>query len=191
MSLVRRFGIASVLVLAACGGGSDSSMWTSLDEQNIDSQPAQQCTAGQPDPRACDPADAKKTTVCHIPPGNPANMHTICVGNAAVPAHMAHGDVLGSCCPLMTGGGDGGVGTGGGTGTGGGGGTGTGGGGGTGTGGGGGTGTGGGGGTGTGGGGGTGTGGGGGAGTGGGGGGGTGGGTAGADMGSTGGGPIN
>ncbi len=98
MSLVRKFGLAGVLVLAACGGGSDNSMWTSLDEQNIDSQPPQVCKAGQPDPRACDPTDKKKTTVCHIPPGNPANMHTICVGNPAVPAHMAHGDFLGPCC---------------------------------------------------------------------------------------------
>lgn len=39
----------------------------------------------------------KKTTICHIPPGNPANMHTISVGNPAVPAHLAHGDKLGAC----------------------------------------------------------------------------------------------
>jgi len=58
------------------------------------------CTVNAPDPRACDPADTSKTTVCHIPPGNPANAHTICVGNAAVPAHIDHGDVLGTCtCP--------------------------------------------------------------------------------------------
>jgi hypothetical protein len=52
------------------------------------------------DARACDPADTKKTTVCHIPPGNPANAHTICIGNPAVDAHLAHGDILGECtCP--------------------------------------------------------------------------------------------
>jgi len=38
-----------------------------------------------------------KTTICHIPPGNPANAHTITVGNPAVPAHLAHGDKLGAC----------------------------------------------------------------------------------------------
>ena len=103
MSLARSLCLAGVLGLAACGGRVDnSSMWTPLDEANLDSQPAQQCTAGQPDPRACAPGDAKKTTVCHIPPGNPANEHTICVGNAAVPAHLAHGDVLGSCCAQQT-----------------------------------------------------------------------------------------
>jgi hypothetical protein len=69
-----------------------------------DNDPPQVCTAGQPDPRACDPADTKKTTVCHIPPGNPSNEHTICVGNASVPAHLAHGDLLGSCCDQGDGG---------------------------------------------------------------------------------------
>jgi hypothetical protein len=38
-----------------------------------------------------------KTTLCHIPPGNPANAHTITVGNPAVKAHLAHGDKLGAC----------------------------------------------------------------------------------------------
>jgi hypothetical protein len=57
---------------------------------------------------ACEPGDPKKTTICHIPPGNPANAHTICVGNAAVPAHLHnHGDYLGICahetpCPPPT-----------------------------------------------------------------------------------------
>jgi hypothetical protein len=38
-----------------------------------------------------------KTSICHIPPGNPSNAHTISVGNAAVDAHLAHGDSLGRC----------------------------------------------------------------------------------------------
>jgi len=38
-----------------------------------------------------------KVTLCHVPPGNPANAHTIVVGEAAVPAHLAHGDSLGAC----------------------------------------------------------------------------------------------
>jgi len=47
---------------------------------------------------ACDPGEKKKTTICHIPPGNPANAHTLCVGNAAVPAHVRnHGDTVGPC----------------------------------------------------------------------------------------------
>jgi hypothetical protein len=68
---------------------------------------------------ACDPQDTKKTTICHVPPGNPANAHTLCIGNAAVPAHLRnHPDYLGPCkseppCPPP------GTGTGGSTGSGG------------------------------------------------------------------------
>jgi hypothetical protein len=46
-------------------------------------------------PRAC---QAGKTLICHVPPGNPSNRHSICVGNPAVPAHLGHGDSAG-CCP--------------------------------------------------------------------------------------------
>ncbi len=38
-----------------------------------------------------------KVDVCHIPPGNPDNAHTITVGEPAVDAHLAHGDFLGHC----------------------------------------------------------------------------------------------
>lgn len=45
------------------------------------------------------PASAKqvKVTICHVPPGNPANAHTITVAAPAVAAHLAHGDTLGAC----------------------------------------------------------------------------------------------
>ncbi|HNZ43394.1 MAG TPA: hypothetical protein PLI16_01305 [Bacteroidales bacterium] len=36
-------------------------------------------------------------TICHIPPGNPANAHTITISVNALPAHLAHGDFVGSC----------------------------------------------------------------------------------------------
>ncbi len=38
-----------------------------------------------------------KVYVCHIPPGNPANSHTLCISYNALAAHLAHGDFLGSC----------------------------------------------------------------------------------------------
>ena len=37
--------------------------------------------------------------LCHHPPGNPDNHQMIVVGEAAVPAHLAHGDHLHSMCP--------------------------------------------------------------------------------------------
>jgi len=43
-------------------------------------------------------SSTEKVTICHIPPGNPGNAHTITVGSPAVRAHEAHGDYIeGSC----------------------------------------------------------------------------------------------
>lgn len=98
MRVLRVLCVASMMSFAACGGGDASSVSQADSTAMDDANPGPACVPGQPDPRACNPADTMKTTVCHIPPGNPANKHTICVGNPAVPAHRAHGDFLGSCC---------------------------------------------------------------------------------------------
>jgi hypothetical protein len=46
--------------------------------------------------KAC--TNPKKVLVCHIPPGNPANAHDICVGARAVEPHQTlHGDTIGAC----------------------------------------------------------------------------------------------
>lgn len=40
----------------------------------------------------------KKELICHIPPGNPDNAHTICVSRHAVETHQEHhGDLVGPC----------------------------------------------------------------------------------------------
>lgn len=44
-------------------------------------------------------AGQSKVTICHIPPGNPANAHEITVSASAVAAHLKHGDVRGECAP--------------------------------------------------------------------------------------------
>lgn len=36
-------------------------------------------------------------TICHYPPGNPTNVQTITISVNALPAHLAHGDYVGSC----------------------------------------------------------------------------------------------
>jgi hypothetical protein len=52
-------------------------------------------------------AGADKVQVCHIPPGNPDNFHTISVSQNALQAHLDHGDLSGpcylSCTTLCTG----------------------------------------------------------------------------------------
>ncbi len=42
-------------------------------------------------------AQAAKVDVCHLPPGNPDNWHTISVSENALQAHLSHGDLEGSC----------------------------------------------------------------------------------------------
>ncbi len=42
-------------------------------------------------------ANNGKVTVCHFPPGNPANMQTLSVSQNAVKAHLAHGDWINDC----------------------------------------------------------------------------------------------
>ena len=42
--------------------------------------------------------DQEKVTICHIPPGNPDNAHTITISIRALPAHQEqHGDKIGEC----------------------------------------------------------------------------------------------
>jgi len=36
--------------------------------------------------------DGAKVTICHIPPGNPGNAHTLCVGRDALSPHLQHHD---------------------------------------------------------------------------------------------------
>jgi hypothetical protein len=39
----------------------------------------------------------RRVTICHLPPGNPANGQTLTLPEPAIQAHLAHGDVIGAC----------------------------------------------------------------------------------------------
>lgn len=43
------------------------------------------------------PAWAAKVQICHVPPDNPGNFHTITINDKALQAHLAHGDLPGAC----------------------------------------------------------------------------------------------
>ena len=72
--------------------------------------------SGQAKMGACSGNDGnKKVKVCHVPPGNPSNAHTIEIGMSAVDTHLRnHADYLGECSPTSGGGTTGGGTTGGG-----------------------------------------------------------------------------
>jgi hypothetical protein len=101
----RTFSVSSVPILAAL-----LSLGVGCADQDQDSAAAQRAAimaachldngavGVNDDVRACEPGNTKKTTICHVPPGNPANAHTLCIGNPAVSPHMHHhDDYLGPC----------------------------------------------------------------------------------------------
>jgi hypothetical protein len=43
-------------------------------------------------------AQGEKVTICHIPPGNPENAHSITISVSALQTHLdQHGDSVGEC----------------------------------------------------------------------------------------------
>ena len=105
------FSAAAGLLFAMLAAGAGPIGGCSTPEDSAAAERAARLVACQMDDgtvepdadlHACDPDKTKKTTICHIPPGNPANMHTICVGNSAVAAHLEnHGDGIGPCVKEM------------------------------------------------------------------------------------------
>ena len=78
------------LVLVVCLFGALSAAWSGdLLQAQID--------GGQFRSVSTDLLTKVPVTLCHIPPDNPANAHTIVVDQAAVAAHLAHGDSFGEC----------------------------------------------------------------------------------------------
>jgi hypothetical protein len=101
MKSERLMALAYVCVaigFTACGSEVDSSAGDSSSEAALRGGNGK---GGNGD---ADPNDGgggqEKVTICHIPPGNPANAHSITIGAPGVPAHLAHGDSLGECAPV-------------------------------------------------------------------------------------------
>jgi hypothetical protein len=92
---MKRLLVSSVVMLAyACDGiaSDDPSMMLTGTEQDAVSPPP-----GSP-PGMAPSCPSSKVLICHIPPGNPANAHSICVGPPAWPPHhQLHGDTMGAC----------------------------------------------------------------------------------------------
>jgi hypothetical protein len=80
------FAAAGALLFAGCIASSDPQDGSAAAAREASSAEDEAAKGG-----------VAKIMVCHIPPGNPANHHTIIVGLPAVDAHLAHGDKLGFC----------------------------------------------------------------------------------------------
>ncbi|WP_426756795.1 hypothetical protein [Myxococcus sp. Y35] len=87
------------LLAGGCGGppASDDSPDTQVPQSGgLGGKAGDGVTSGEGEP-SYDEATPGKITICHYPPGNPANAHTLSVGAPAWPAHERHGDTLGPC----------------------------------------------------------------------------------------------
>lgn len=98
------YGTVEAAFDAAVAAASDPS--TSRDERNqikdvLERINDSENTAAQcdtlPDDDEGEPPPTGKVTICHIPPGNPANAKTLSIDGSAWPAHQAHGDTMGAC----------------------------------------------------------------------------------------------
>ncbi|WP_164008905.1 hypothetical protein [Pyxidicoccus trucidator] len=93
--------MVALCTLLACGGQPQTGEEpTPNDPQSggLEGAPSEEpVPAGQGDENPGNPLGVGKVTICHIPPGNPANAHTITVGLPALKAHTKHGDTLGAC----------------------------------------------------------------------------------------------
>jgi hypothetical protein len=75
------------MFVGGCGGG------TLEDEGSDPALRGEELNGG-----AATGAGQGKITICHVPPGNPANAHTLVVGGPAWNGHRHHrGDYLGAC----------------------------------------------------------------------------------------------
>ena len=100
MTVIFAFALTGGIGYAASAVSSGTSAVKKLLVTRTHVAAAQNAKNAAPRDRSAKPADdqyGEKVVICHIPPGNPGNLHTIIVSASAVPAHLAHGDYLGPC----------------------------------------------------------------------------------------------
>ena len=113
-----------ILFIAACGGGV---IYQELDDNAVVPEPTETCEKPTPTPEETpvetpeptptpgdddddddwsgddddddDDGTCRKNLLCHVPPGNPENKHTLCLPSPAIRAHLKQhtGDYLGAC----------------------------------------------------------------------------------------------
>ena len=87
--------LAVVVALAAPGGGEPSGVQEETPTATETSPPATLTPTATPDPT--DDGPSASGDLCHVPPDNPDNAHTISIGESALEDHLAHGDTEGAC----------------------------------------------------------------------------------------------
>jgi hypothetical protein len=99
MGQFRLLGLALVYVLAttvmmtvtAC---DQATTFSNVDRLYLDKASDDDIAARL---TTCGGGKNDKIVICHVPPGNPDNEHTLCISAHATDAHLGHGDYLGEC----------------------------------------------------------------------------------------------
>lgn len=101
-----------VIVITACGATKFSNSGSTVNLQSVDDNgneivtepgPDLDILIEQPEQAEAYSCGKKKITICHVPPGNAAAAHTLCISKCAVTAHLRehardnHSDYLGAC----------------------------------------------------------------------------------------------
>src|SRR5262249_13544472 len=94
-STAERLSMICAVTLALFSCGEDKASRPTAPSPTAAVQAAPADGDGSVSAQAAQP----KVTICHVPPGNPANAHTITIGAPAVPHHLANhpGDHVGAC----------------------------------------------------------------------------------------------
>lgn len=94
-------GAAFDAAVAAAGGGAsrdEANQVKDVLERINENQSTNVCDAlPDDDDGDAPPPTTGKMKICHVPPGNPGNAHTLTIDASAWPAHQRHGDTQGAC----------------------------------------------------------------------------------------------
>jgi hypothetical protein len=93
---MRTFKLVVVLGALAGASGCGGGLGPEEASEPATTGPLMEPCMSAPAPEPVSQAGGS-SVICHIPPGNPENAHTLTVGAAAVSAHLGHGDSLGAC----------------------------------------------------------------------------------------------
>jgi uncharacterized low-complexity protein len=106
IAIALALAIAVILTTSAYAAGNSPKQNSNENhnEQNNEKQNEQQCNENDNGNGQCENHEQQcdgnvKVTICHVPPGNPENAHTITISQCAVQAHLRNhpGDHIGQC----------------------------------------------------------------------------------------------
>lgn len=95
ISTLLTAGVASYTMTGYADNDGNNGHGTRVEETTEATPQAQSASGTDSDKRGTSDISDRKITICHVPPGNPANKHTIHIAYSAWAAHKAHTNAIG------------------------------------------------------------------------------------------------